>query len=403
MFRTVLTAGPVKRILNTVGSGNPNCGFVSFGHEALVLTNRMAASLDKYEGPWERRQMLHLLRRTTFGNSRADLQALQAMTMEQAIDKLLTPESSPPPPINEYHQLERDTQVPEGQTWIHADWDIKVAALRNDSVRNWYVHLIHHQELSIHLKMAIFWSTFLTSNQTDAGNGKMAYYYARLLLDYALGNYRQFLKAFTIEPLTLKFLNGVVNRKGSPDENFARELQELFTIGKGPDSGYTEDDVVAAARVLTGWRYNWPQHNTHFLPRDHDTEDKQFSAFYGNKTIRGRTGMAGADETDELLDMLTGHPECAKYLARRLYTFFVNPEISPEAEQTVIAPLADVLRAHDYEMVPALRALLSSAHFFDEANRGIIIKSPVDFVQGTFRTFGVEFSYRCTAPRKVPD
>lgn len=312
------------------------------------------------------------------------------MSFEHAIETLLIPEPIPPPPVNEYEQLVHDPQVPEGETWIHADWDVNVANLRGNSVRNWYVHQIQNQGMSIHMKMAIFWSSLLTSNQSDAGNGKMAYYYARLLLEYALGNYRDFLKAFTIEPLTLKFLNGVVNVKGSPDENFARELQELFTIGKGPEADFTEDDVVAAARVMTGWRYNWPNHNTHFVPRDHDTEDKQFSVFYGNKVIKGRSGMAGADETDELLDMLTGHPECAMYIARRLYGFFVRPEITEEAETSVIEPLAQVLRDSNYEMVPALRVLLSSAHFYDEENRGIIIKSPVDFIQGTFRTFGVE-------------
>ncbi len=313
------------------------------------------------------------------------------MSLSEAVSELLTPEPSPAAPINEYAGLQHDPQVPEGQTWIHADWDIKVASLRSNSVHNWYVQLIHGQGMSIHLKMAIFWSSLFTSSQTGAGTGKLAYHYARLLLDHALGNYRTFLKAFTVEPLTLKYLNGTTNRKGSPDENYGRELQELFAIGKGPDSAYTEDDVVAAARVLTGWRYNWPKHNSHFVPRDHDTDDKQFSAFYGHKVIKGRTGMAGAEETDELLDMLTSHDECPKYLARRLYTFFVTPEISEDAESSVILPLASLLRERNFDIVPALQALLSSAHFFEERFRGVIIKSPVDFILGTFRTFGVEF------------
>ena len=349
-----------------------------------------AAGLEEYQGPWGRRQMLHLLRRTMFGNKRKDLERIENLSLSDTVDLLLKKQPSPPPPVNEYNQIENDPEVPEGQTWINAEWNRDLSGHRVQSVNNWWVNLIYYQETSIQMKMSFFWTTLLTTSHFDAGTGILPYHYTRLIFDHALGNYRTLLKAYTIEPLTLKYLNGQVNRKGSPDENFAREVQELFAIGKGPDSGYTEDDVVAAARVLTGWSYNWPNHGTFFRSEKHDTEDKQFSSFYGNKVITGRSGMSGADETDEFLNMLVDHPECAKYLARRLYTFFVSPLISEEIETSIITPFAQVLRDHDFDIVPSLQVLLKSAHFFDESLRGGIVKSPLDFILGTLRTIDVE-------------
>ena len=348
------------------------------------------AGLEEYEGPWERRQMLHLLRRTMFGNKRSDLDQIKNLSLSEAVDRLFKKQSSPPPPVNEYQGLIKDPNVPEGETWIHADWDMELSGFRVQSVNNWWVNLIHYQDTSIQMKMAFFWTTLFTTSHFDAGTGKLPYYYTRLIFDHALGNYREFLKAYSVEPLTLKYLNGDVNTKWSPDENFAREVQELFAIGKGPDSGYTEDDVVAAARVLTGWTYSWPEHDTHFKPERHDTEDKQFSSFYGNKVIKGRPGNLGSAEADEFLDMLVDHPECAKHIARRLYTFFISPLISEEIEATIIAPFAQVLRDNDFEIIPSMKVLLKSAHFFDEDKRGGIVKSPLDFIQGTLRTFDVE-------------
>ena len=107
--------------------------------------------------------------------------------------------------------------------------------------------------------------------------------------------------------------------------------------------------------------------------------------------IEGRFGDPGADELDDLLDMIFENEECANYLARRMYRFFVYPEISDPIEETIISPLAQLIRDNAYDLIPALKTLLSSEHFFDSANRGVIIKSPVDFLYGTFRTFEVQF------------
>lgn len=354
----------------------------------------MRSGLNPYTGPWGKAETLHLLRRTTFGNKRSDLNTLLSLNLEQAIDRLLTPETRPSPPVNEYHEMRWDPDVAPGQTWVYAPWaseDGELQGLRMRSLKNWWGQRIYRQELSLHQKMIFFLQTFVTNNYSDSGHAQFCYSHYELFFNYAFGNYKSFIKQYTTLPLTLQFLNGNVNVVGAPDENYARELQELFTIGKGPNSGYTEQDVREAARVLTGWTFRWPVNESIFNGNNHDTLDKQFSPFYNNRVIKGRFGDAGREELDELLDMIFDNRETAQYLARRMYGFFVFPEISEQAEAEVIDPLADILRTNNYEWLPALRTLLSSEHFFDPLNRGVIIKSPVDFIYGSFRTLEVPF------------
>jgi len=191
------------------------------------------------------------------------------------------------------------------------------------------------------------------------------------------------------------YQNGNTNTALAPNENYARELQELFTVGKGPDSHYTEDDVRAAARGLTGWADNFTSHestniSSSFIPAEHDTGDKQFSAFYNNIVIKGRTGDAGAQELDELVDMIFGTKETARMLCRKLYRFFVYYNITETVEQNVIAPLADLLIANNFEIAAPVRTLLSSEHFYDERNTGCLIKNPADLLVGMARQFNME-------------
>ena len=190
----------------------------------------------------------------------------------------------------------------------------------------------------------------------------------------------------------LVYLNGQVNTASAPDENYGRELQELFCCGKGPDSQYTESDVKMAAKVLTGWRNDSTKFTSYFTASRHDTTTKQFSAFYQNKTIAGRTGAtAGDQEVNDLMDMIFSTNEVAKYVCRRIYRWFVYYEIDAAIEANVITPLAAIFRNSNYELKPVLNALLSSEHFFDPAIMGCQIKSPVDMVVGMCRELNVQF------------
>jgi uncharacterized protein (DUF1800 family) len=175
----------------------------------------------------------------------------------------------------------------------------------------------------------------------------MCYRYNILLRQYALGNFKEMTRAVTMDPAMLKYLNGNANTKKAPDENYGRELQELFTVGKGPGSHYTEADVKAAAHVLTGFRIenkSLPDIHGVFDAGRHDENDKQFSDFYQNTTIKGRKGKEGEMELDDLLALIFSQPEVARFICRKLYRFFVYHNIDEETEKTIIEPLAELFR-----------------------------------------------------------
>ena len=185
-------------------------------------------------------------------------------------------------------------------------------------------------------------------------------------------------------------LNGYLNTASAPDENYSRELQELFTLGKGPGSQYTEGDVKEAAKVLTGWQVNGNTYQTVFTSSRHSSVNKQFSSFYNNTIITGRTGATAGDlELNDLLNMIFAQQEVAKFIVRKFYRWFVYYEIDAATEANVITPLADIFRSNNYNIIPVLTVLFKSEHFYDILNQSFIIKTPVDIVVGSMREYNV--------------
>ena len=358
---------------------------------------RTQAGLTPYSGVWEAPQIKHLLRRTLFGIRKSDFDTFRFLSASQAVDRLLQPSAAPPPPLNYYNEEgKEDPQVAFGETWIHAAYDNEFEGLKISSLKSWLIKNIINQESTLSEKMLLFWHNLLPTQAWGVFIAKTSYQYFEMLRRNSFGNFKTMIRELTLDPAMLVYLNGTRNQKEAPDENYSRELQELFCIGKGPDSGYTESDVQAAARILTGYVINWEQVNSEgpvsyrFREQRHDTSDKQFSSFYGNRVIAGRAGEEGMQELDELLDMIFENNETAMYLSRRLYQFFVYSEIDEAAEQNVITPLADIIRTNNYEVLPALETLLKSEHFFDVVNHGALIKSPLDHLLGLWRTLGVQ-------------
>ncbi len=349
------------------------------------------SGLNPYTGPWGQKQMLHLLRRATFGASVAHLNILKTKTLNEAVAMLLTHSGPVPPPVNDYNNSVNDPDVPVGQTWVNTPTSTvaDVTSHRIFSLRSWFCQLMLNEGISITEKMTLFWHNLFATQAFTVFNSRFLYKHFNLLRTNCLGNYKQLVKAITIDPQMLYYLNGNLNSKQAPDENYARELQELFTLGKGPGSQYTEPDVQAAARVLTGWKADWVTANVFFNANDHDTSNKQFSAFYENKVIAGRAGAAGAQETDDLVNMIMDEPETALYICRRLYRWFVYYVIDAQTEANVIAPLANIFRTNNYNILPVLDTLFKSEHFYDMLNVGCYIKSPADYVIGLSKNFNV--------------
>lgn len=349
--------------------------------------------LAPYTGPWDTPAVTHLLRRTMFGATQADIAYFKAKTMSQAVDELLTSAPAPTPPINDYNTATfTDPVVPSGSTWINAAFDFSNAPLQSarlDSLTRWWFQQMVQQSRTIDQKLILFWNNHFALEFSIVFFAQGLYRYYETLRQHALGNFKTMTRAITVDAAMLRYLNGYLNGKNAPDENYARELQELFTVGKGPDSQYTEEDVKAAAKVLTGFRINILNFGYYFDASQHHTGNKQFSSFYGNTTITGKAGAAGEQELDEMLDMIFDNTEVAKHICRRLYMFFVYYEIDATVETNVIAPLADVFRNSGYDIKATLSVLFKSEHFFDTLSRGCMIKNPIDFTVGMIREMDV--------------
>lgn len=349
--------------------------------------------LAPYAGTYGTKEIMHLLRRTLTGVSLASYNHFKNLSLADAVEELLLSPPTPSLPVNDYNNADDgiiDATVPFGETWINAEHGEDVEYWREISFKGWLMKQMQDQNTSIHPKMVLFWHNHIATETFAIFDARLSYQHFSILQQYALGNFKAMVKQVTIDPLMLHYLNGTYNNKYQPDENYARELQELFCIGKGLGSQYTEEDVQSAARVLTGWRINWDVGTSSlFDPWLHDTDDKQFSGFYGNTLIAGQSGTDGANELDQMLNMIFATNECAKFVCRKLYRFFVYHSIDATTESLVIEPLADIYRSNNYQIKPVLRALLNSEHFFDAANRGAIIKTPLDYLIGAFREFNI--------------
>ena len=365
------------------------------GDNKPKVERRTNTGLAKYNGTWTKAEAAHLLRRTLYGPKVSEINAFASKTVSQAVDALLdTTSYSFLPPVNNYQNQTPDTAVAYGSTWVNAPLNVNLEGSRKVSLKSWLWSLPARQKTTIMEKMIVFWHNHMPVQIQDIPLASLAYFYVKVLNDYALGNFKTMVKQITVDPAMLYYLNGRLNTKNAPDENYARELQELFTLGKGPNSKYTEDDVKAAARVLTGFNINFTTtpFSTGFSAVNHDSTNKTFSSFYGNKTISGKTGVtAGSLELDDLLGLIFSVDEVSKHICRKLYRFFVYYEIDANAETNVIEPLAKIFRDNNYEIKPVLKALLESEHFYDQWNRACVIKDPLTHQAGLVRQWEMSF------------
>jgi uncharacterized protein (DUF1800 family) len=356
------------------------------------------SGLTPYTGAWTRKEVAHLLKRTMFGAKVADINHFLAMSPSAAVDELLNvPTGLPAPPVKNYDNTDieagdPDLTVAQGTTWVNTvSKGVVPNSQRTRSVKCWWLGEMINQDRSIREKMTLFWHNHWPIEINVIERPSFAYVYSQLLRGSAVGNFKKMVKDVSLNIAMLKYLNGDLNRKNAPDENYARELQELFTLGKENNPNYTEDDVQAAARVLTGWKIDMDTEVVSFKPEDHDVNSKTFSSFYSGTAIAGRTGAtAGEAELDDLINMIFAKSEqVSEFIVKRLYTWFVYYTIEPDTYTNVIKPLAQQLVAGGWEIKPVLSTLLKSEHFFDVLSQGCLIKSPVEMIAGLVREFDV--------------
>jgi uncharacterized protein (DUF1800 family) len=362
-----------------------------------VIPARTLSGINPYTGVWGKNEIIHLLKRTMFGAKKADVDYFATLSMSQAVDELINPTAaSPAPPVKEYATsttvgVVPDTNILQGTTWINdINSDGTVQSQRRASYKKWWTGVLINQDRSIREKMIFLWTDHFGNEAGDVGNANWIYKQHELIRQFCLGNFKQMVQAITKDMAMLRYLNGYLNTATAPDENYGRELQELFTLGKGPGSQYTEADVKEAAKVLTGWQINGTTYQTIFTSSRHSSVNKQFSSFYNNTVITGRTGATAGDlELTDLINMIFAQQEVAKFMVRKFYRWFVYYDIDAATEANVIAPLADIFRNNNYDIKPVLSALFKSEHFFDVLNQGCVIKTPADIVIGSMREFNV--------------
>ena len=323
----------------------------------------------------------------------SDLSALVALgDPGKAVDLLLNTASNPAPPTCADHATESlDSLDTISRGMVMGEWDADGATLRN-----WWTAIQQKASLSIVEKMTFFWSGHFTSKFVDEQNYVIApllYRQNKFLREHALGNFKDLVNGITLDGAMLVFLGGNTNSVGAPNENYARELMELFTTGLGQ---YTEGDVQSAARILTGWRiaqYNdHPAPNgifaTYFDPSAHDIGAKQFmsTAFPARDSTTNTEYLVRQQEIAKLVDTLFTQrtTAIANFICAKFYRYFVysNPA---GTDTSVVSAMADLFIQNNFDIKPVMSALLKSAHFFDNLNIGAQIKTPAEYTIGLAR------------------
>jgi len=358
--------------------------------KAAPVTN----TFSPYTGTWGYEQAAHLLRRTTFGPTSAEIKQAVTDGLDATINKLF----QDLPPLDEpiYFSDNNDPLVGLGESWVPYPETDGIGGIRNarrSSLYGWTFKSFWDAGVNITEKMTLFWHNHFVVASTN--NPIQLYQYWKTLRDNALGNFQTLVEEVTINPGMLRYLNGTQNTKNAPNENYSRELLELFTIGKGPAAGpgdytnYTEDDVIELARALTGWRFftnntdvYLEQIQSSFVPNRHDEGDKQLSHRFNNAIISNE----GENEYKTVIDIIFQQEEVARFISRKLYVWFVGSDIHSDIETNIIEPMAQQLIADGYNIKPALMGLLSSEHFYDTSMRGCMISHPIDFFYTLVRT-----------------
>ncbi len=337
------------------------------------------------EDPFDSTKAAHLLNRAGFGGTPAEVEKVVKMGPDAALDMLF---DFPDAGVDEQSR----TDIPDLSAIDEYPSDFnalrklmvgkteeekkalrqKLQAANREAVAatsNWWLKRMAFGPHPLQEKLTLFWHGHFTTSAKDERSAMAMWNQNELLRRQAAGNFRQFVRSISRDPAMLDYLNNSQNRKAHPNENYARELMELFTLGIG---NYTEDDIKQSARAFTGWAHDGDDFV--FRKFDHDT---------GNKTFMGRTGNF---DGDDIIEIILSKEACGNFIAGELYTYFVNDQLPSELQWA----MGDILRDNKYEMRPLLRTIFASKAFYQPAVIGSQIKSPIQLVVGTVRALNLD-------------
>src|SRR5260221_7120314 len=315
----------------------------------------------------------HLLNRSGLAGGDADVMAFAGLSRTEAADRLLKAANSvaatrppawvdeaPIPPARRQQMTQEERMSEQRRNVEHAF-----------ELREWWFREMLTTSSPLTEKMTLFWHNHFATSQQKVRFAPLIYQQNITLRRNALGNFGTLLHEVARDPAMLIYLDGANSRKDQPNENFAREVMELFTLGEGH---YSEQDIKEAARAFTGWSIDRETGKFMFRRGIHD---------YGNKAVFGHSGNF---EGDQILDMLLAKPETAQFITRKLWREF----ISPEPDEAEVKRMAAIFQGSGYNIAKLMRTILTSDAFYVPENRAALIKSPVEFVVGTLKTFDID-------------
>jgi uncharacterized protein (DUF1800 family) len=320
-------------------------------------------------------EAVHFSERTGFGAPAEEVFRWAGLSRAQAVDLVLQHLSADPtvpapdwvkPP---FERPPGDREHPADQAARQAYNDRKEA--KKAELRTWFIEDAVKAPWPLGAKLALFWHNHFTSSLEKLDSGELLLQQDLLFRRLGTGPLGDFIKAVSKDPAMLIYLDGETNAKGKPNENYARELMELFTLGEG---NYTEQDVKEAARAFTGWTVDRAKGTASFNPKRYDD---------GVKTLLGQKGNFGADD---VVDVLLRQPRTAVFLTEKFWRFFV----SPDPDETQVTRLAAAYRASGYQLKVLLRGLLLQDAFWSSANNDSLVKSPFELLIGQVRTWGLK-------------
>jgi len=334
--------------------------------------------------PFDAVKAAHLLNRAGFGGTPQEIEHVRAIGPQAAVDELLdfpdlpaeeqNPDDVPDlsaiagiPKTFRDLQLQLAGKTPDEQKTLRmafnmANNDILMAAMQ------WWMNRMAHGPSPLQEKLALFWHGHFTTSAKDERMAALMWNQNELLRRHAAGNFGKMVHAISRDPAMLDYLNNTQNRKEHANENYARELMELFTLGIGH---YSENDVKQGARAFTGWSHDGDQYI--FRAPQHD---------YGVKSYLGHIGDFNGDD---VVNIILQTPACAPFISTEIYRWFVADEVDPKLAEA----MASILRDNNYELRPLLRTILSSRVFYASQTIGAQIKCPVQLVVGSARLLDV--------------
>jgi hypothetical protein len=318
----------------------------------------LSTALSPYAGPWNPRLAAHLLRRAGFGGSPSDIASAADAGMESTVAALLHPGPDTLP------------SLPAGDLSFGPMVDPKQRQAALVATITWWLDRMLQTPNPLVERMTYFWHNHFTSAIDGGITPTLMVRQNNLFRQFALGNYADLTHAVSRDPAMLFYLNGNQNRKQHPNENYARELMELFTLGVG---NYTEQDVRESARAFTGWTVPRYSDEPVFNPQLHDD---------GSKTFLGQTGNFFGDD---IIDIIMRQPATAQFMAHKFLRNFVYDDPEPE----LIDAVAGKYRASNYDTGALLGMLLRSNVFYSPRAYRSLVKAPVELVVGSMKTIGI--------------